>query len=166
MLWAGSASRQRTIDMVGLTIHNAQLAQAAFDLAGAARNGRRTRVAFVNAHAVNTAMADPATRQRSHRQIASMPMAAAWPLRPALRASRSPTTSTANGTDLFPELRQQAIAQGQRIFLLGRRPGIASNAAQTITEFGMAEALAGSHHGYFVSGTSDEDKVIAKINAT
>ena len=163
-LWAGDASGPRVIKLFGLSIDNTRLEQAAADLVGAARDKRRTRVVFVNAHAVNTAMADAAYKatlasaDRTYADGSGMAVAA--------RMAGQPLADNINGTDLFPLLCKQSIALGQRMFLLGGRPGVAAQAGCTMSDFGMAEAIAGTHHGYFTRGGRDEDEVIAKINAS
>jgi exopolysaccharide biosynthesis WecB/TagA/CpsF family protein len=164
LLWAGTAERARKIRLFGLSIDNTRLGAAASDLATAARDGRRTRVVFVNAHAANTAMTDPAfaatiaSADRIYADGSGMAVAA--------RIAGQPLADNVNGTDMLPVLCQQAIAKGTRIFLLGGKPGIAAKAAATLASFGMADAIAGTHHGYFTRGGAEEAAVIAKINAS
>ena len=57
-LWAGSVGNARKIPLLGFSIDNMLLHSAAHEVAVAARDGRKARVVFVNAHAANTAMAD------------------------------------------------------------------------------------------------------------
>lgn len=164
MLWGGNGDSARITRLFGLAIENTRLSHAARDLAQAARDGRRTRVVFVNAHAVNTALGDDAykatvaTADRIYGDGSGMAVAAAM--------CGTPLIDNVNGTDLFPLLCREAIAANAPIFLLGGKPGIAAMAAQTITDFGMAKAIVGTHHGYFQPGSADEDRVIGDINAS
>lgn len=163
-LWSGDASSARRSRLFGLAIDNTRLALAAKDLIQAAKDGRKTRVVFVNAHALNTAMRDPAYKQtiassdRIYADGSGMAIAA--------RLCGTPLIDNVNGTDLFALLCQEAVAAKTGIFLLGGRPGIAARAAQTIADFGMPAAIAGTHHGYFEPGSAEEDRVIAAINAS
>jgi exopolysaccharide biosynthesis WecB/TagA/CpsF family protein len=163
-LWGGSTVKTRKVSLFGFSIDNTPLTAAASDLAKAARDGRRTRVVFVNAHAANTAMADPgyhatvAAADRIYADGSGMAVAA--------RMAGQQLADNVNGTDLFPVLCREAISAETRIFLLGGRPGVAAKAAQTVADFGMVDAIAGTHHGYFTRGGQEEREVIAKINAS
>lgn len=67
-----------------------------------------------------------------------------------------------NGTDLFPQVARQMAEQGKSIFLLGGKPGVASDAAAKILQAYPGIRIAGTHHGYF----SDVDNlsIIDSIN--
>lgn len=163
-LWSGDADSARKSRLFGFAIDNTRLSLAARDMAHAARDGRDMRVVFVNAHAINTAYTDAdfksavATADRVYADGSGMAIAA--------RMCGAPLIDNVNGTDLFPLLCRDAIAAGAKIFLLGGKPGVAAKAAQTITDFGMGAAIAGTHHGYFEHGSADEDRVIGMINAS
>jgi exopolysaccharide biosynthesis WecB/TagA/CpsF family protein len=161
-LWTGDAVGPRRVRLFGLDVENTSLGQASRDLAMAARTGRRTRVVFVNAHAANTSLESPSYKavitsaDRIYADGSGMAIAA--------KLAGRPLADNVNGTDLFPLLCRDAIAQGIKIFLLGGKPGIAAGAAETIARFGMAGAIAGSHHGYFARGGAEEAQVIEAIN--
>jgi exopolysaccharide biosynthesis WecB/TagA/CpsF family protein len=163
-LWSGTASSPRKSRLFGLAIDNTRLGLAAKDMAQAARDGRRMRVVFVNAHAVNTALASRSYKatitgaDRIYADGSGMAIAA--------RLCGTPLIDNVNGTDLFPLLCREAVAAKTGIFLLGGLPGVADQAARTITDFGMEHAIVGTHHGYFDHGTADEDRVIDAINAS
>ena len=164
LLWSGGADSARISRLFGLAIDNTRLALAAKDMIQAAKDGRRSRIAFVNAHAVNTALSSPAYKQtlasadRIYADGSGMAIAA--------RLCGTPLIDNVNGTDLFPLLCQEAVAAKCGIFLLGGLPGIAARAAETIADFGMGQAIAGTHHGYFAHGSAEEDRVIGAINAS
>ncbi len=164
VLWSGTANSPRKSRMFGLAIDNTRLGLAAKDMAQAARDGRRTRIVFVNAHAVNTALASRvykatlASADRIYADGSGMAIAA--------HLCGTPLVDNVNGTDLFPLLCREAIAAKAGIFLLGGLPGVAASAARTIADFGMEQAIVGTHHGYFEHGSADEDRVIDAINAS
>jgi exopolysaccharide biosynthesis WecB/TagA/CpsF family protein len=161
-LWQRTEQTSRKVRLFGLAIDNTLLTSAARDLVRAALDQRRTRVVFVNAHVVNetqksaTYHATVASADRIYADGSGMAIAA--------RICEQPLADNVNGTDLFPLLCREAIAQSTTIFLLGGKPGVAAAAAQTIADFGMGQAIAGTHHGYFAPGSADEDRVIAMIN--
>lgn len=163
-LWSGDAASARKSRLFGLAIDNTRLSLAAREMAQAARDRRTMRVVFVNAHAINTAFADAdfkatvASADRVYADGSGMAIAA--------RMCGTPLIDNVNGTDLFPLLCREVIAADAKIFLLGGKPGVAEKAAQTIAEFGMGEAIAGTHHGYFAHGSAEEDRVIGLINAS
>lgn len=163
-LWAGGADSPRKSRLFGLAIDNTRLERAARDMAQAARDKRAMRVVFVNAHGLNTAMADPS--YRATVDTADRIFADGSGMAIASRMCGQPLIDNVNGTDLFPLLCREAIAAGTKIFLLGGKPGIAGRAAASIAEFGMGEAIAGTHHGYFEHGSAEEDRVIGAINAS
>lgn len=166
VLWKGDADSPRKSRLFGLVIDNTRLAQAVKDLASAARDGRRLRVVFINAHGVNTALASAgykatvASADRIYADGSGMAVAA--------RLCGAPLIDNVNGTDLFPLLCREAADTGTRIFLLGGKPGVAAAAAAAanIAAFGMSAAVAGSYHGYFEHGSAEEDRVIGEINAS
>ena len=163
-LWSGDANSARKSRLFGLAIDNTRLGLAAREMAQAARDKRSMRVVFVNAHTINTAMADSqykaavSSADRIYADGSGMAVAA-W-------MSGTPLMDNVNGTDLFPLLCREAIAAGTPIFLLGGKPGVAEAAARTISDFGMGAAIVGTHHGYFAHGSAEEDRVIGLINAS
>ena len=163
-LWKGTGNSARIRRLFGLAIENTRLATAARDLATAAREGRRVRCVFVNAHALTTAMGD--TNYKATVASADRIFADGSGMAVAALMCGTPLIDNVNGTDLFPLLCQEAIAAGSSIFLVGGKPGVAAEAAGTIAAFNMGAAIAGTHHGYFKPGSAEEDAVIEQINAS
>lgn len=163
-LWSGDANSPRKSRLFGLAIDNTRLALAAREMTAAARDARSMRVVFVNAHTINTAMAD--NQYKAAVSSADRIYADGSGMAVAARMCGTPLIDNVNGTDLFPLLCREAITAGTPIFLLGGKPGVAEAAARTINEFGMGAALAGTHHGYFAHGSAEEDRVIGLINAS
>ena len=164
VLWSGDANSPRKSRLFGLAIDNTRLGLAAREMALAARDRRSMRVVFVNAHVVNTAMAD--NQYKAAVSSADRIYADGSGMAVAARMCGTPLMDNVNGTDLFPLLCREGIAAGTSIFLLGGKPGVAEAAARTISDFGMGAAIAGTHHGYFEHGSADEDRVIGLINAS
>lgn len=164
LLWCGNQDSPRKNRLFGLAIDNTRLEIAAKELAQAASDGRRMRVAFVNAHCINTAAGDASyhatlsSADRIYADGSGMAVAA--------RMCGAPLIDNVNGTDLFALLCRESQFKGAGIFLLGGKPGIAKAAAQTIADFGLGASIVGTHHGYFEHGSADEDRLIGAINAS
>lgn len=76
----------------------------------------------------------------------------------------TPLKENINGTDMLPFLCRMAAARGEKVFLLGGKPGVAEIAAQKISEnYGVT--VAGTSHGYF-DHRSESAAVIEQINAS
>jgi len=164
LLWTRTADSGRRVNMFGLNIENTYLVPAARELISAAKEGRRTRAVFANAHVINTIHTDAvykatvASADRIYADGSGMAIAA--------RIAGRPLNDNVNGTDLFPLLCAEAKKAGVKIFLLGGKPGVAQRAAANVTAFGLGEAIGGVYHGYFVRGSREEDEIIARINAS
>ena len=163
-LWSGDTNSPRKSRLFGLAIDNTRLGLAAREMAQSARDRRTMRVVFVNAHTINTAMAD--RQYKNEVSSADRIYADGSGMAVAARMCGTPLIDNVNGTDLFPLLCREAIAAGSSIFLLGGKPGVAETAARTISDFGMGAAIAGTHHGFFAHGSAEEDRVIGLINAS
>ncbi|NTU97149.1 MAG: WecB/TagA/CpsF family glycosyltransferase [Chlorobiaceae bacterium] len=75
---------------------------------------------------------------------------------------KTPLRENINGTDMLPYLCRMAAAKGERLFLLGGKPGVAETAGRKISEqYGVA--VAGTSHGYF-DHQSESAGVVEKIN--
>ncbi len=163
-LWGGTGDSPRVVRLFGLAIDNTRLAQASRDVVQAAVDRKRMRIVFANAHVVNTALTDAGylasvqSADRIYADGSGMALAA--------KINGKALIDNVNGTDMFALLCADCVAAGQTIFLLGGKPGVAGRAAQTIADFGMGAAIAGTHHGYFTRGSADEDRVIGQINAS
>jgi N-acetylglucosaminyldiphosphoundecaprenol N-acetyl-beta-D-mannosaminyltransferase len=65
--------------------------------------------------------------------------------------------------DYFPALARRCEEQGLSIFLLGSKPGVLEKAVLGLRNEYPRLRIAGTHHGYFDLGASDQ--VILKINS-
>lgn len=150
------------VRLFGLTLANISLSGAAEELLQAAVCGRRLRVAFPNAHAVNHAAKDP----RYARVLASADQlyADGSGIAVAARLAGAPLRDNVNGTDLFELVAARAAAHQVSLYLLGGRPGVAERAAAALCERHPGLVIAGIRHGYFDHGTTENERVIDDIN--
>jgi exopolysaccharide biosynthesis WecB/TagA/CpsF family protein len=165
LLWQGAdAARTNRIRLFDLEISNTTVANASRDLIDAARRGIKARIVFANAHVIN----ECASRNTYHRTIATADRiyADGSGLAVAAALAGAPLADNVNGTDLFPRLAADAITGNTKIFLLGGRPGTAEKAHKAMIGFGLGQAIAGSHHGYFAPGSAEETAAIDAANAS
>lgn len=152
-----------TIDkanVLGLPIANCTIDDAATVLVGRAVLRAPTTVAFLNAHGVTLAQRDP-----SYGRILSQAdylFADGVGLRIAARLAGVTLAGNVNGTDLFPVLCRQAAQHGQRLFLLGGMPGVATAAARNMMATTPDLEIVGTADGYFTE--ADDESVIEQIN--
>jgi exopolysaccharide biosynthesis WecB/TagA/CpsF family protein len=156
---AGSA-----LDVMGHVIANVSLATATQDIVTLASAAKPTRIVFVNAHVVNSAIHD-ATYRRTVA-LADIRYADGSGLAIAARIAGDHLADNVNGTDMLPLLAAEASTHGVKLFLLGGVPGAAAQSVETLVALGHAAAIAGSHHGYFDHGSLAEKAVIEAINAS
>lgn len=163
-LWGADSQNPPRFDVLGFACENTTLAAAATDLVADATAGRSARVVFINAHVVNEQRRLPsygrtvASADRIYADGSGMAIAA--------RIEGRRFIDNVNGTDLFPLLCRQAITAGQKIFLLGAKPGVAAEAAEAMTAMGLGDAIAGTHSGYFGFTPENEARVIEQVNAS
>ena len=163
LLWSGPAATTDRVSLFNLDIVNTTVEDAVTGIIFAAVNKVRQRVAFVNAHSVNTAAVNPhyaevvASADRIFGDGSGMALAA--------RLCGQALSDNVNGTDLFPLLCQAASRAGVKIFLLGGRPGVVEAALTSIKAVGFGDVVAGVHHGY-IHRNGEEARVISKINCS
>lgn len=165
LLWNGEASAtDGQIGLFDVAIEDTTVAGASAAWIDAAQKGRRLRAVFANAHVVNEMSASA-----SYRAVvasADRIYADGSGLAVAARMAGRTLADNVNGTDLFPRLASDAIKAGVRIFLLGGAPGVAERAQFKMKEFGLGDAIAGTHHGYLKPGSKEEELAIEAANAS
>ncbi|MEC7762631.1 MAG: WecB/TagA/CpsF family glycosyltransferase [Pseudomonadota bacterium] len=122
----------------------------------------RHRVAFLNAHCVNTAARDRAYTTALQSADAVLPDGAGIELAHKLVGSRM--AENLNGTDFTSRLLAEAAKRGKSVFLFGGRPGTAEAAARTLTRDIPDLAIAGTRDGF--AGAANTDAAIEAINAS
>lgn len=143
-------------DIMGVPVVAAPGDEVVAHLAGELAAGRRTEVAFLNAHASNLAAADVAFAAALRRATvlndgAGVDLA-------SRRLHGAPFPENLNGTDFVPRL-LAGLAEPRRIFLLGAAPGVAEAAADVLAGLCPQHRVVGVHHGFF---TDEEAPGVAR----
>ncbi len=142
---------------IRLTNLGAEDAQNAIDAALIAK--APVQIAFVNADCVNLAASDPIYRET----LAGMD----WVftdgigMKIAGKMLGQPVRENVNGTDLFPRLCAQFASSGHRVFLLGAKPGVATQVAAWAAASFPGMIIAGTQDGYF--DEAETDRVLRTI---
>lgn len=145
------------IALFGLSIVNASIESAAVDLL---RPGPKLRIAFVNAHCINTMQHDPHYHAALLSADRVLPDGIGVDLAAKMQGGRR--AANLNGTDFVPELLRKAAQEGQSVFLFGGRPGVAKAAGDRLAKDIPGLRIAGSRDGY--DGARDTEAAIAAIN--
>lgn len=130
-------------NILGLPLDNLSLGEAVEEILRPAEQTRQ--VSFVNVDCVNLSHRDP--EYRDILRTSDLRLADGIGLRIAGRLLNSEIRQNVNGTDLFPVLCDRMEERGLRLFLLGGRPGVASDVAARIQEKHPNLVIAGTHHG-------------------
>ena len=143
--------------ILGVPCDNVTMAEALERLDELVRQ-RSGFAAFINAHCLNVASADPEYRAVLNRADAVWPDGSG--VRLAGRLRRFPVPENVNGTDMFPLI----ASKPYRIYMLGAAPGVAEQAMKKARERWPAAQFVGASHGYFADA-ADERAAIDRINA-
>lgn len=149
----------KTLTVFGLPLLNADRPSAIKQLL---ETPGKVTAAFVNAHCVNVAANDKQYAYALRQADFLLPDGAGIGL--AARMTGQKFVENLNGTDLCLPLCQEAALRGKSIYLLGSRPGVASDAADQLIRKVPGLRIAGVQHGFF--GEDETDDVIAEINAS
>jgi len=169
-LTGGAAPSDMTVDfyaegsdrLFGLDLVRGGVAHIAKKIVSFSRRMTGGTIFFINAHCVNTVLADK--QYRAALDSADMLLPDGSGLRLAAKMANRSVPSNLNGTDLFPEICIEAAKSGQKIYLLGGKPGVAAETVRRMEEQYGADLFAGYQHGYF--DKADTQDVIAAINAS
>ena len=123
--------------------------------------GRRSRVAFLNAHCANVARRDTAYHDALATADMVLPDGIGIELAGKMQGRRF--VANLNGTDFTPALLRQAAARGLTVFLLGGKPGVADGAADALCLKIPGLRVVGTRDGF--GGMADERAAISAINA-
>jgi N-acetylglucosaminyldiphosphoundecaprenol N-acetyl-beta-D-mannosaminyltransferase len=122
--------------------------------------GEARKAYIVNAHTLNLAWNDSSYRQALNEADFLLNDGSGVNL--AGRLAGKPFPSNLVGTDLVPQLCEQAVPRLVGVFFLGGRPGIPEKAAERMREMIPGLRISGTQHGYFVD--SEGDRVVEQIN--
>lgn len=156
------ASHPASLTLGGIRLLNLALDEAVAAIQAALAARQPTRVAFVNADCSNIAARNAA--YRADLDACDWVFIDGAGMRLAGRVLRQPVRANVNGTDLFPHLCASMAARGQRLFLLGAKPGVAAAAGAWAKARYPGLVLAGCQHGYYRAG--DETALLAAIRAS
>lgn len=150
-----------TINILGVQVVNITLASAVAAITTHAKDKQRlSHFAFVNADCINLSVTD--SDYKAVLDSTEQVFGDGSGIRYASKISHQPIVDNVNGTDLYPLLCEQALAEGLSIFYLGGRPGIAREASLRSSNRYPGLKIAGYRDGYFTA--SEQDNVIEQIN--
>lgn len=161
---AAPATRlERQLHLCGLDICDTTLPAAVDWIITRALSETPTTVGFINAHCINVLTRDDGywrALQGFDRLFAD-----GSGVRIAARLGGFQLADNVNGTDLFPLLCEVAGRRNTKLFLFGGRPGIAEQAAESMSGRIPGLQVAGTHHGY-VNSPEVEAAMIARLNSS
>jgi exopolysaccharide biosynthesis WecB/TagA/CpsF family protein len=124
------------------------------------QRGGKSRVAFLNAHCVNTMEHDPHYRAALVTADHVLPDGIGVDL--AARMNGQTLQANLNGTDFVPELLRKAASKGRSVFLFGGVPGVAEAAGDRLARDIPGLRIAGTRDGY--AGAQAPEAAITAIN--
>lgn len=158
----GVNARRRVV-VNEVPILNVSMDEAVTMIEKAVRERHRRCVFFVNADCINITARDPGYRRLLARDDAWV-FGDGVGVRIAGAINHQRVVDNVNGTDMFPLLAARCAGNGQAIFLLGGREGIARRVEQRMTARYPGLRIAGTYHGFF--GPDASDAVIDQVNAS
>ena len=144
----------------GLRLHNNTLIGAAGELLDRAAAGKKTRVAFVNAHCINHMWRNPEYDRAVRTADYVLPDGSGIAIANVVFSGRK--CANLNGTDLAPILFEQAAQRGLSVYFFGGLPGVARRMCQKLATRFPGLQIAGYRQGYF--HTDEEKRIIREIN--
>jgi N-acetylglucosaminyldiphosphoundecaprenol N-acetyl-beta-D-mannosaminyltransferase len=150
---------EREIEVCGFQVRNITMQDAVGDLLRRLDSKEPSHLAFLNAHYVNTACADPEYSDALGAADVRWPDGMGVRLAGALL--KRPIQANVNGTDLFPLLCHELSRTDTRLYLLGARPGVAEAVRDWIEHEHPGVTVCGWMHGYFQK--HEEPAVIERI---
>ena len=150
-----------SIRILGVNINNVDMRDAVDDILALAHGQSSHQVCFVNADCLNIAWEDP--QYAAVLEKASRVYADGSGIRWAGNWLGTPVRENVNGTDMFPKLCERIAISGERLFLVGAKPGAAQKAADWARQQFPSINIVGVHHGYFTA--SEERRVVEQIAA-
>jgi len=128
---------------------------------GFARDGRRHRVSYVNAHVLNQANGDSSLRNAL--QSSDLVYCDGYGVRLAARLIGLPVPHRMTGADWIWGVASLCQEGGMSLYLLGSHPGSAADAAAALRRWYPRLDVRGTHHGYFELGSEHSERVLEDI---
>jgi exopolysaccharide biosynthesis WecB/TagA/CpsF family protein len=148
------------VALLGVRFDHLTRGEAHAALVSAFGRGEAWKVYIANAHTLNLAWGDPAFRQVLNE--ADLLLNDGSGIRLASRMAGKPFPDNLVGTDLAPEVCEQATLRGVGVFLLGGAPGVPERAAVRLRQMFPALRISGLRHGHF--SQSENRGVVEEIN--
>jgi N-acetylglucosaminyldiphosphoundecaprenol N-acetyl-beta-D-mannosaminyltransferase len=121
------------------------------------------RVMYVNAHVLNQSQERP--ELRCALESADLVYCDGYGVRLAAKALDVEIPHRMTGADWIWGLASLCELNGQSLYLLGSEPGVAAEAGARLQRWYPRLRIAGTHHGYFETGTAHDERVMEDINA-
>jgi N-acetylglucosaminyldiphosphoundecaprenol N-acetyl-beta-D-mannosaminyltransferase len=136
-----------TVPLLGLPIHNVDMAAALDRIDGYIRSGRPHHVVTADASMLVMAQSDSCLHAILERADLITPDSAGilW----AARRSGRPLRERVSGVEIVERLCALSPERGYRIFFLGAGPGVAQEAAERMSRRYPGCKMVGARHGYF-----------------
>ena len=154
-----AASRLPSLRILGSRIDRLTFAQAREIIRGLVVSDQPHHVVTANTLMIVEAQHD--AELRTILETASVVIPESWGVRWASKQMGSPLSEFVPGIDLLLALCQEATREGQRVYLLGSRPGVAEAAAGALQAQFPGLTIAGARDGYFTP--LEEDDVIRSV---
>ncbi|NTU93328.1 MAG: WecB/TagA/CpsF family glycosyltransferase [Chlorobiaceae bacterium] len=146
--------------ILDLDIDNLTMDEAIAVIAARIEGKKQARIFFVNPDCLNKSVSDREYFELLKSGDCLFPDGIGLII--AGKMLNTPLKENINGTDMLPFLCRMAAARGERLFLLGGKPGVAEMAAMKLREhYGVS--IAGTAHGYFNHETESRS-VVDRIN--
>jgi len=149
------------VDILGVGITSAPAADVLDDIDRRVPYGHALFIAFANANTLNLASQSAYYRAVLNRADLILNDGVGVAMAARMKNRRFP--ENLNGTDFTPRLLDLAAARGWNVYLLGGAEGTASEAAENLCRQTPNLRVAGTHHGYLTSESTNE--VVASIRA-
>lgn len=146
--------------LFGLDIVRWTREETASEVVKMANAGECATIQFVNAHCINMLGRDASYRDALAKADFILPDGSGMAI--AAKLSGHSLGENLNGTDLFPEICEEAERHGVSIFLVGGGPGVAGTAASVMRDRFPNLRIAGCLNGYWDSDR--EEELIQAIN--
>jgi N-acetylglucosaminyldiphosphoundecaprenol N-acetyl-beta-D-mannosaminyltransferase len=124
--------------------------------------GPTRKVMYVNAHVLNQSREYPGLRDAL--EDADLVYCDGYGVRLAAKALDVEIPHRMTGADWIWDLATLCERSGQSLYLLGSEPGVTREAAERLRTRYPRLSVAGSHHGYFETGSPHDDRVVEDIN--
>jgi N-acetylglucosaminyldiphosphoundecaprenol N-acetyl-beta-D-mannosaminyltransferase len=148
-------------ELFGIDVQTAAPAELLRMILGFTEDGRRHRVAYVNAHVLNQTFANPDLRHAL--EASDLIYCDGYGVRLAARLIGLPVPHRMTGADWIWGAASLCQEAGRSLYLLGSDPGASASAAAALRRWYPRLVVRGTHHGYFETGSPHSERVLEHI---